>query len=78
MEEQEAEEEAQQTSTLQNIAASLTMISRISMEKKEAFERFREMAKKAMEERKNHPNEEALSRFKELMERIKKAKEEKV
>ena len=36
------------------------------------------MAKKAIEERKNHPNEEAINRFKELMERIKKAKEEKV
>jgi hypothetical protein len=48
------------------------------MEKKEAFERFREMAKKAMEERKNHPNEDALNRFKEMMERIKKSKEEKV
>lgn len=48
------------------------------MEKKEAFERLREMAKKAMEERKNNPNEDALNRFKEMMERIKKAKEEKV
>lgn len=48
------------------------------MEKKEAFERFREMAKKAMEERKNHPNEDALNRFKEMMERIKKSKEGKV
>ena len=48
------------------------------MEKKEAFEKFREMVRKAIEERKNHPNEEAVARFKELMERIKKAKEEKV
>ena len=48
------------------------------MDRKETFERLREMAKKAMEERKNHPNEEALSRFKEMMQRIKKAKEEKV
>lgn len=48
------------------------------MEKKEVFERFREIVKKAMKERKNHPNEDALNRFKEMMERIKKAKEEKV
>lgn len=48
------------------------------MEKKEAFVRLREMAKKAMEERKNHPNEEAIARFKEMMERIKKSKEDKV
>ena len=47
------------------------------MEKKEAFERLREMAKKAIEQRKNQPNEEAINRFKEMMERIKKAKEEK-
>lgn len=48
------------------------------MEKKEAFERLREMARKAIEERKNNPNEEAVARFKELIERIKKAKEEKL
>lgn len=48
------------------------------MEKKEAFGRLREMVKKAMKERKNHPNEEALNRFKETMKRIKKAKEENV
>ena len=43
-----------------------------------AFERFREMARKAIEERKNNPNEEAVARFKDMMERIKKSKEEKV
>lgn len=48
------------------------------MDRKEAFERLREMAKKAMEERKNHPNEETINRFKEMMERIKKSKEGKV
>ena len=48
------------------------------MEKKEAFERLREMAKKAMEERKNHPNEDAIARFKDMIERIKKSKEGKV
>ena len=48
------------------------------MEKKEAFERFREMAKKAMEERRNHPNEEAINRFKDMIERIKKSKEGKL
>ena len=72
------EEEAQQTSTHQNTVTSLTMISPTDMEKKEAFERLREMAKKAMVERENHPNEEAVSRFKEMIERIKKAKEDKV
>lgn len=54
------------------------MILRTDMEKKEAFERFREMARKAIEERKNQPNEEAISRFKEMMERIKKSKEGKL
>lgn len=54
------------------------MISRTDMEKKEAFERFREMAKKAMEERRNHPNEDALNRFKDMIERIKKSKEGKL
>ena len=53
------------------------MISRTDMDR-QAFERFREMARKAIEERKNQPNEEAISRFKEMMERIKKAKEDKV
>lgn len=43
-----------------------------------AFEKFREMARKAIEERKNHPNEDAVARFKEMMERIKKSKEGKV
>ena len=66
------------TSSRQNTVTSLTMISRTDMEKKEAFERFREMAKKAMEERRNHPNEDALNRFKDMIERIKKAKEGKV
>lgn len=47
------------------------------MDRKEAFERLREMARKAMEQRKNQPNEEAINRFKEMVERIKKAKEEK-
>lgn len=48
------------------------------MEKKEAFEKFREMARKAIEERKNHPNEEAITRFKEMIERIKAKKEGKL
>lgn len=48
------------------------------MEKKEAFERFREMARKAIEERKNHPNEEAVARFKDMIERIKAKKEGKL
>lgn len=48
------------------------------MEKKEVFERFREMARKAIEERKNNPNEDALNRFKDMMERIKKSKEGKL
>ena len=75
----EQEEEAQMwTSSRQNTARSLTMISRTDMEKKEAFERFREMARKAIEERKNHPNEEAVARFKDMIERIKKSKEGKV
>lgn len=45
---------------------------------RQAFERFREMARKAIEERKNNPNEEAIARFKDMMERIKKSKEGKV
>lgn len=53
------------------------MISRTDMDKI-AFEKFREMARKAIEERKNHPNEDALNRFKEMMERIKKSKEGKL
>ena len=36
------------------------------------------MVKKAIEERKNQPNEEAINRLKAMIERIKKAKEEKV
>lgn len=48
------------------------------MEKKDAFEKFQEMARKAIEERKNNPNEEAVARFKEMMERIKKSKEGKL
>ena len=36
------------------------------------------MAKKAIEQRKNQPNEDALNRFKDMIERIKKAQEEKV
>ena len=48
------------------------------MEKKEAFEKFREMVKKAIEERKNHPNEEAINRFKAMIERLKKSKEGKL
>lgn len=43
-----------------------------------AFEKFREMARKAIEERKNNPNEEAVARFKDMMERIKKSKEGKL
>ena len=65
------------TSTHPNTVQSLTMILRTDMDKI-AFERFREMAKKAMEERRNHPNEDALNRFKDMIERIKKAKEGKV
>lgn len=45
---------------------------------RQAFERFREMARKAIEERKNNPNEESITRFKEMIERIKKSKEGKV
>lgn len=45
---------------------------------RQAFEKFREMVKKAIEERKNQPNEEAINRLKAMIERIKKAKEEKV
>lgn len=45
---------------------------------RQAFERFREMARKAIEERKNHPNEEAITRFKDMVERIKKSKEGKL
>ena len=45
---------------------------------RQAFERFREMARKAIEERKNHPNEEAITRFKDRVERIKKSKEGKL
>lgn len=48
------------------------------MEKKEAPKRLLEMAKKAMEERKNNPNEDALSQFKNMIERIKAKKEDKV
>ena len=48
------------------------------MEKKEAFERLREMARKAIEERRNNPNEEAIARFKDMIKRIKKSKEGKV
>lgn len=48
------------------------------MEKKEAFERFREMARKAIEERKNNTNEVAVTRFKDIIERIKKSKEGKL
>ena len=53
------------------------MISRTDMDR-QAFDRFREMAKKAIEERKNHPNEEAVARFKDMIERIKKSKEGKL
>lgn len=45
---------------------------------RQTFKRFREMARKAIEERKNHPNEEAVARFKNMIERIKKSKEDKV
>ena len=45
---------------------------------RQAFERFREMVRKAIEERKNNPNEVAISRFKDMIERIKKSKESKV
>ena len=45
---------------------------------RQAFEKFREMVRKAIEERKNHPNEEAIARFKDMIERIKKSKEGKV
>lgn len=45
---------------------------------RQAFERFREMARKAIEERKNNPNEEAIARFKDMIERIKKSKEGKL
>lgn len=45
---------------------------------RQAFERFREMARKAIEERKNHPNEEAITRFKDMIERIKQSKEGKL
>lgn len=48
------------------------------MDKKEALEKFREMARKAIEERKNTPNEEAVARFKDMVERIKKSKEGKL
>ena len=65
------------TSSRQNTVTSLTMISRTDMDKI-AFERFREMAKKAMEERRNQPNEEAVARFKDMIERIKKSKEGKL
>lgn len=43
-----------------------------------AFEKFREMVRKAIEERKNHPNEESITRFKDMIERIKKSKEGKL
>ena len=45
---------------------------------RQAFEKFREMARKAIEERKNHPDEEAVARFKDMIERIKKSKEGKL
>lgn len=45
---------------------------------RQAFERFREMVRKAIEERKNNPNEDAVARFKDMIERIKKSKEGKV
>lgn len=45
---------------------------------RQAFERFREMVRKAIEERKNNPNEESIARFKDMMERIKKSKEGKL
>ena len=45
---------------------------------RQAFEKFREMVRKAIEERKNHPNEEAIARFKDMIKRIKKSKEGKV
>ena len=45
---------------------------------RQTFEKFREMVRKAIEERKNNPNEEAIARFKDMMERIKKSKEGKV
>ena len=53
------------------------MISRTDMDR-QALEKFREMARKAIEERKNHPNEKAVARFKDMIERIKKSKEGKV
>ena len=65
------------TSSRLNIVTNLTMTSRTDMEKI-AFEKFREMARKAIEERKNHPNEEAVARFKDMIERIKKSKEDMV
>lgn len=43
-----------------------------------AFERFREMVRKSIEERKNNPNEVAITRFKDMIERIKKSKEGKL
>lgn len=45
---------------------------------RQAFERFREMVRKAIEERKNNPNEDAVARFKDMIERIKKSKEGKL
>jgi hypothetical protein len=45
---------------------------------RQAFEKFREMARKAIEERKNNPNEEAVAIFKDMIERIKKSKEGKL
>lgn len=48
------------------------------MDRKEAFERLREMAKKAMEQRQNQPNEEAVTRFKDMIKRIKAKKEGKL
>lgn len=45
---------------------------------RQAFEKFREMARKAIEERKNNPNEVAIARFKGIIERIKKSKEGKL
>lgn len=43
-----------------------------------AFERFREMVRKSIEERKNNPNENVIARFKDMMERIKAKREGKL
>ena len=53
------------------------MISRTDMDKI-VFEKFKERVKKAIEERKNSPNEEVIARFKNVIERIKKSKESKL